>query len=1194
MNFKKLEIFGFKSFADKLEIKFDSGVTCIVGPNGCGKSNVADSVRWVLGEQSARLLRGNQMMDVIFNGTEQRKSLSYCEVSLFFDNSDKRFPIDYEEIVISRKLYRSGESEYSINRQACRLKDVLDLMRDCGVGKEGYSIIGQGRIDEILSARPEERRAVFEEACGISKFKAKKLESERKLERTNDNILRLNDILSEIERQLNPLKSQAEDAKVYLDLKEKLKIEEINNYIWRYESFNSTKSAIETRLKAIEDEYNMVQNEYENAFRSYQNLFVKMNNTDKEIDRLRNKQLSITVDIEKQAGQYNLLSERIQMLQKQNEQLKEQCGENLNYKIKLEKELVDLSAEIEQKRQIYAELSKESEELSSQYLETVNLIAKGEDDVEENRQIIIESLKRLSEIKSNLSSLLTERDVLSERLNGLLAEIISRNGEIDALSEKIKKTEQDIDALKVQKQELLSEKQDIAARYNETVKKRKSCEDEANGTQSEIAALKARLNYLISARDNFEGYVYSVKNLLKAKQHDNGLRFEGAVAQLIDVEEKYQTAIDVALGQAQQNIITLTYDDAKYLIGYLKKNNMGRVTFLPVDTVRGRQIEADILARAQKCRGFIGVADKLIKYNPTYANIMSGLLGKTIICDDLDNAAQIAREVNYTVKIVTLDGDVIHPYGAVSGGSIKKGSGEILSYDRNISEAEANLKQKQAAFGELTQKINDYNENCASLQNSLEKITEKLHGCDIELTRLGGEAEKSGRDIEEKRAGLNGLNAEREKCQQRLNYIKEELKTADELENKISQQQSSADDIRQEHKSRYDALRKKRDALHERATNIKVKMASLYTEIQGSENRINSIKEQIKQIEEDLHKANCIIEQNSQSIAAYEKDKSLVDFDTVSESELEEIKERLTDLDKLKQDIQNELSEADGKRSELSQRLQKISEKRIREESNLSKIDIDLDNMKDRIWEEYQVTYETSLDYRKADFNFSASNSEIASLKRKISALGYVNVNAIEDYKVLKQRYDELDEQVADLKKARDDLNKVIADLTNEMLERFTKGFEIIKRNFSEVFKELFGGGEARLELDTAETEDPLSAGIDIIAEPPGKRLQNVSLLSGGERAMTAIAILFAILKMRPMPFCVLDEIEAALDDVNAARFARYLKNFAQETQFIVITHRKPTMELADALYGVTMQEKGVSKIVSVKLSEALRTAEAV
>lgn len=857
MNFKKLEIFGFKSFADKLELKFDSGITCIVGPNGCGKSNVADSVRWVLGEQSAKLLRGNQMMDVIFNGTENRKSLSYCEVSLYFDNSQKIFPVEYEEIVVSRKLYRSGESEYSINKQVCRLKDVLDLMRDCGVGKEGYSIIGQGRIDEILSAKPEERRNIFEEACGISKFKAKKLETERKLIRTNDNILRLNDILAEIERQLKPLSSQAENAKVYLDLKETLKLEEVNNYICRYESFNSTKDQIETRLNAINDEYNMVQEEYDRAALGYEELFFKLNNLDKEIDNYRNRQLSITVDIEKQAGQFKLLSERIDMLVKQNSMLAEECQKNSRYKEKLESDLENLKAEKAEKQQKYQELLKESDILSSQFLETVNLIAKGEDDVEENQRKVIESLKRLSEIKSNLGSLITEQNVLKDKLNELLNNIIIIRNSIDSLTESLEQTEVKLDGLKSKKQEITSEKYDAAAKLNEYIKKRRAREEEANALQNEISSLNAKLGYLKNAKENFEGYSYSVKSLLSmgTKNADLSSRYEGTVAMLIDVPQQYEDAIDIALGQAKQNIVTLKEADAKYLVQYLKQNNMGRITFLPVDTVKGRTVEQDALEAAKSCKGFIGVADSLVKFDGKYGNIISGLLGKTFVCDNLDNAALIAKKIDYSVKIVTLDGDVIHPYGAITGGSMKKGSSDILSWDRQISETQGQLKEKQSGFEKARREIESFTKSCDEVQVAIEKLNADLHANDIEFTKLLGQADKIRADIKEKKQSLESMNSEKAKTEERLNYINGELKTADELENKINRQRDSADDIRQEQKSRYDVLRKKRDTLHERTTNIKVSLASLYTEISGCDNSISSISQQIQQIERDIEAA---------------------------------------------------------------------------------------------------------------------------------------------------------------------------------------------------------------------------------------------------------------------------------------------------------------------------------------------------
>lgn len=1194
MNFKKLEVFGFKSFADKLEIKFDNGITGIVGPNGCGKSNVADAIRWVLGEQSAKLLRGSHMMDVIFNGTESRKSLSYCEVSLHFDNSSKVFPVDYDEIVISRKLYRSGESEYSLNRSVCRLKDIADLLRDCGIGKEGYSIIGQGRIDEVLSARPEERRSIFEEACGISKFKARKNETERKLYRTHDNLLRLNDILTEIDRQLSPLSKQAENARSYLDLREKLKMQEINNYICLYESVSTTKKAIEQRLQAINEEYEIKKADYQKASKDYEQHFNSLNNIDKDIDKLRNSQLSITVGIEKQAGQQKLLSERIGLLSEQNRVLKSEIDKNILQRDKLKENLKQTEEEREQKQQEYENLLKESDELSTQFLDIVNQIAKGEDDVEDNQRKVIESINKLADIKSNLSSLLTEKNVLTERLSEFLNQIIDIKNKTEELSKQTTELQNNYEKLKNLKAEKQNQKQDYITKYNNALSASKNSEKQISAANNTIYSLNTKLNYLNQVKENYEGYNYSVKSLLSAAKKDSAVdsKIEGAVARLITVPKEYQTAMDVALGQAMQNIVTKTSENAKYLINYLKENRLGRVTFLPMDAIKERNIDNNTYNTVKNCYGYIGIASEIIGYDKKYNCIISGLLGKTIICDNIDNAVTMSKKINYSTKIVTLEGDIVHPFGAMTGGSIKAQTSNLLSCDNDIKETEKALAEQKKNISSLNEEYQKQQSFAESYLEKLNSINDEIHTNDIELVKLAENLQKKQSEKEQEDNTLKVLQGQKEKTESRLSWINNELKTADELESKINLQRDNADDIRLEQKGKYGILRKQRDKLHEQTTNIKVKIASLYTEIKNSGISCNSFKEQIEEIEKDVNAANALIAQNRVNIENAEANRAEINFDTASEQELGSIKDRLQNLDQYKQNIQKELSDSDKKRTELSDELQKVSEKRIREENSLTKADTDLEIMKDRIWDEYQITYDTALSWRAEEFNFSASNGEIARLKKQINNLGYVNVNAIEDYKVLKERYDELDVQIKDLTKAEEDLKKIIADLTIEMVNRFTKGFNDINTNFTKVFKELFGGGNAKLVLDTTETDDPLTAGIEIVAEPPGKKLQSISLLSGGERALTAIAILFAILKLRPMPFCVLDEIEAALDDVNATRFATYLKNFSAETQFIVITHRKPTMELADALYGVTMQEKGISKIVSVKLAEALGNAE--
>lgn len=1194
MNFKKLEIFGFKSFADKIEINFNGGITGIVGPNGCGKSNVADSIRWVLGEQSAKLLRGSQMMDVIFNGTENRKSLSYCEVSLFFDNTSRIFPLDYDEVVISRKLFRSGESEYCINRQACRLRDIQDLLRDCGIGREGYSIIGQGRIDEILSAKPEERRSVFEEACGISKFKVRKIETERKLQRTRENLIRLNDILKEIERQLAPLAEQSEVAKKFLDLKEKLKVQEINHYICHYETASSTKKAIEQRLEGINQEYALRLEEYRQASREYEELFEKLNNLDKEINDLRNSQLSMTVFLEKQAGEHRLLSERVQRLSEQNRLLEADIQKSAEQKERLWEELELLKKEREEKWKLYQNMQLEADRLSTKYLEIISQITQGEDAAEESQRKLIEAMSRLSEIKSSLSSLETEKSVLSQRSLDIFGRISGLKEEISREEAKRDAIERELRALDRKKQGLIEQKNTLFAEYNQKISAQKECQNGIRSRENQIASLRTKLNYLRQVKDNFEGYNYSVKALLVAATKDKALasRIEGVVARLIQVPQNLETAIDVALGQAMQNIVTRTQEDAKHLIGYLKQNGLGRVTFLPMDAIQPRRVDSETLRIASGCKGFLGVASDLIRFDKAYYNIITGLLGKTLICDSLDNAVILSRKINFSTKIVTLDGEIIHAFGAMTGGSRKSEVSNLLGYDREINDAAAQLGQAEIEIQQLKQKLAQLENECVETYSQIEQLQKKIHDVDIEVAKHDEQLQKHISMLGEDNKELSALQDENARIGERIAWIDGELRAADELEAAISRQRSDAAGIRQEQKEKHDALRRERDKLHEQVTNSKVKLASLYAEITAMDEKGKGICSQIEDLERDIKAAEGLISQNLESIRQAEKAMKGISFEGEAQQELDEIKAKLSNLDEFKFKLQTGLGAADKKRQELQQVLQKISENRLREENNLMKVDDDLELMKDKIWEEYQITYETAQQYRLEKFNFSSSGTEINRLKKQINGLGYVNVNAIEDYKVLKARYDELDMQIKDLTKAEEDLKKIIEELTREMVTRFTKGFYEINENFIKVFKELFGGGNARLVLDTSETDDPLSAGIEIVAEPPGKKLQNISLLSGGERALTAIAILFAIIKIRPMPFCVLDEIEAALDEVNAMRFARYLKEFSKQTQFIVITHRKPTMELADSLYGVTMEEKGVSKIVSVKLSDALAAAQ--
>lgn len=1194
MKFKKLEVFGFKSFADKLEVKFSDGVTAIVGPNGCGKSNVADSIRWVLGEQSAKLLRGSSMQDVIFNGTEKRKSLSFCEVSLYFDNKDKQlFPsVDYDEVVISRKLYRSGESEYWMNKAQCRLKDITDLLRDGGMGREGYSIIGQGRIDELLSAKPEDRRAIFEEAAGISKFKARKVDAERKLGRTRDNITRINDILAEKSRMLDPLTKQAEAARKWLDLRDKLKNYEINTYIHQFESASQAKEIINNRLRGVEEEIDMREKECDEANAAYNEAAEKLGNVDREIDALREELLNLTVGMEKQSGHIKLLNERLGYLNQQNDKLKnENSALNRQYL-----ETIDLAEQGEREKEIrlneQATLKNEVEKANEEYLAVVDELTAGEGEVEANHRAVLDAMDRLADIRSNMSRLLAEKEGLTDSVAELKARLETDRGNADALGNEEAVLAEEVRSLGAARSEQTAALDSMYEANNENVAQLNRIRAKLDGLNADFYMVKSRAKMLKEIREAYDGYAAGVRNLLNDAKADPHVsrRIEGVVADLIEVDPKFEVAIEMALGAALQNIVTQTEDDAKVLIEHLKQKRLGRVTFLPISAAKPRSLDREYQGRTFE--GCFGVASDLIRYDKKYDGVMRGLLGNTMIAQDIDTAVRVARKTGFAFKIVTLDGDIVTPHGAMTGGSRKADSSNLISRDRELAEAneqyariEAEIKQAQAAREKCEKEQ-------ATLQQTLKVEREKLHALEIEYAAKNETLSGLRNRLHEWTAQTEQIEAEANAKSQRIAEIENDINSVGELENLIRTKKQNATDSGQERQQQFDALRKERDRLHEALTAGRLRMAQLDAELNALHNDVERLKANSRTLAERIEENSNQIVENDETIAEVEAERNAMTDGAVvaDDARVKQLRAQLGDLDSYKQKLTDNRAEMDAKRIDLLNLMQQLHENANKEKMQLLKVDTDIEQMQQRVEEEYHLTYQDCLPFKEDGYDVEKGIAESNRIRRQMNNLGHVNIDAIEQCKTIYTEYHEMDVQREDLVKAEADLVKIIADLSAEMLGRFTDQFAQIRSNFTKIFTELFDGGTADLVL--LESENPLEAGIEIVAQPPQKKLQSISLLSGGERALTAIAILFAILRLKPMPFCVLDEIEAALDDANAGRFAKYLRRFSEETQFIVITHRKPTMELADNLYGVTMEEKGVSKIVSVKLSEAVAQAE--
>ncbi|MCL2062384.1 MAG: chromosome segregation protein SMC [Firmicutes bacterium] len=1199
MKFKRIEVSGFKSFADKLTIKFGSGITGIVGPNGCGKSNVADAVRWVLGEQSAKLLRGSSMQDVIFNGTEQRKSLSFCEVALYFNNIEdengiRLFPsLDFNEVVISRKLYRSGESEYLLNKQVCRLKDITGLLHDGNMGREGYSIIGQGRIDELLSAKPEDRRAIFEEAAGIAKFKVKKVESERKLGRTSENLVRITDILDEKAKQLDPLTRQSEAARKWLSYRDRLKHHEINLYIHQYDTANEAKAFISQRLSGVIEELELKNRESEKTAAEYNEAMSGLHNADRSIEVLREELLELTVGIEKQAGEVKLLNERLGYLNAQSERLSDENKKAQSEHAALLSFIEEGKAAAEARLEELTQKRTEAEQLSAQYIAVVEELVRGEGESDKRHREIFEAMDKLAEIKSNTGRLLAEKEGLISSIDDLKKRIEFYNAKLDTDNAEAARLKSDIDARDAQKKELSLQREALRTEQTEAADAVHECAKKLDKLAAEFHTHKTRRKMFAEMQEANESFAFSVKKLLSDAKENKTLaaKFEGVVAALIKVQTGYETAVETALGNAVQHMITKNEEDAKFLISYLKDKRYGRVTFLPITSVKPRHIDAQY-APLLKEDGCLGPALDFISFDARYASVMRGLLGGTVFTRDMDAAVKIAKKSGYGFKIVTLDGDVIQSSGSITGGSKKSELTNVFGYEREIealdkhiallenqTAAATSLREEKAAIGaQHTKKLAD--------------LSELIHAIDIDTAAKRTAFDALDNAVCAAKDSAASLELELANAQKRIEIIDKDLNSVTELENIVSSERLEASETNIELKQKFEALRSERDGLHERMLNAKMTVSTLENDVKNYEADTRRLQDNALTLAERIEYNHSQLIENKDIIQRIERELNVFSTDAKeSDSDrVKEIRHTLADLDAFKQKIQAKLSEMEERRGAVLEEIQKIHERKTKEEMLLLKVDSDIEYMQNRVAEEYELSYEACLKFKEDGYDTNEGSREAGVLKRQMQALGHVNLEAIEQCKQVYESYHELDVQKQDLLNAKADLEKIIADLSKEMLSRFTQHFETIRKNFIKTFRELFDGGTADLLL--LENENPLEAGIEIVAQPPEKKLQTISLLSGGERALTAIAILFSILKLRPMPFCVLDEIEAALDDANATRFAKYLRRFAVGTQFIVITHRKPTMELADSLYGVTMEEKGVSKIVSVKLSEAVAAAE--
>ncbi len=1188
MNLKGIQLVGFKSFADKTMITFDEGVTCIVGPNGCGKSNIADAVRWVLGEKSAKNLRGGSMQDVIFGGTVGRKPLSSCEVSLIFDNTNRIFPeIEEDEVSMTRRLDRKGDSKYLINGQTSRQKDLVALFHSIGLGKEGYSIIGQGKVEQIMNARPEDRRLVFEEALGLANYKNRKEEIERKIEDANDNLFIFRQRIDEAERHLGPLSKQAAAAREYAEYAESLKVQEANTYVYRYENAENEKSKFKKDILSISEKIISLNTQIEIINRKVEENREKISLADLRLGELNDRRVELSVGNERKDGELKLVRERIKTYRDQIEKAeaflesgKARVGEiddiiakTSAKSVEDSKKLSEMETEVEVLRAAVGALGKRIEIFEKYF--------------DENRISQLSTADEIAEMKKNLGTLSAQLTSTQDRLNETAAALKKAEDRKERLADELASVRKDMAALRALTSTETKDYEDKQEEIRDLQMTINDFRQELFTANGQISSLKENLEMYVGLKNRFDGYKDSVKRLLSiAKTNpDISKHLHGALADIITTDQKFETAIETAISGAMQNVVTPTADDAKYLIEYLKRTGGGVVTFLPVRSMRPRPDSREI-QRALSERGAMGLATELVKYDDYYFNVISNLLGNTLVCDNIASATAIAKKYGNLFKIVTLDGDIVATSGSMTGGSRKREVGSLLSHERKIQECKENIAKKQKYVEKLKTAIENSEKEKEELEKELDALREKYQGANSEIAGLIQRETALSGQIAETEGDIAAYSEAVEDLKSKLAALKEEAENSSLSEEQVAARRLKAEKEMENQRNQCESFKAERAEKSERLRVVEIEYTALKKGLEQAKEEERRLTEEKEELVKRILDTEFAMTETATKLNALEAEEEEKELTEEERKAVEEIVEGIAQINKEKEEINVKQLALEEERTALQETLTKSSDKRYKCELEISKIDTNLESLRARIEEAYSLDYEGCLPLRKEAFNVEEAATMIAALKRKITMLGAVNPNAVEEYEYEKTHCEEMVTQRDDLQKAIDDLQMALDEVRGEMLRIFDAGFIEINENFKTTFKELFGGGKAELQIDYVEGEDPLAAGVEIVACPPGKSLKKISLLSGGERALTAIAILFAILKSRPMPFCILDEIEAPLDDANVDRFASYLKRFIGDTQFIVITHRKPTMNQADTLFGITMQEKGVSKIVSVKLSE--------
>ena len=1184
MKLKKLELYGFKSFAQRTEIVFDEGITGIVGPNGSGKSNIGDAVRWVLGEQSAKTLRGASMSDVIFNGTQKRKPLSYCEVSLVFDNDDHALAMEAAEVMVTRRVYRNGESEYYLNRTACRLKDVVDLFRDTGIGKEGYSIIGQGRIDEILSRKSEDRRQVFEEAAGIVKFKARKEEADKKLQRTLENLERVDDILDELTKRLKPLEEQSRNARVYLELSTELKDLDLNLFLIRSDRARARLSELESELLTVQTILADTESNLTDKTTRRDETQNRIDQLEEAITKARTELMECAEHVHESQKKLSALQSRRETRSENRQRIVREQEEAQERLAEIEKDHARIQADVEKQHSLIAD-AEQILRATQEAAEKAQAKEKEADAaLETQKAAVIDQMNRLSDVRNDKT-----------RLNTMQAQMETRLTEIEESSGALQEQEAALrEALTAVEKQLETENQH-QQQCQEKLAQARQASDEADAAyanlradvekqSADMQAAASRHNVLTEMTRDMEGYNMAVRRAMTYAKQRGLTGVKGVLAQLMTVPQAYETAIDMALGAAQQNIVTDTEETAKELINYLRQNRLGRATFLPMSAIRGKTLHGNE-RNALKLPGCLGVASELVQCAPEYRGIVENLLGRTVIADNLDHGIPIMRAGNHAFRLVTLEGDVMHSGGSMTGGSAQSKVSNLLSRERELKELTAKLQTGRAELDKCRQELTQRQQTAQEKRQKVSDAVNALHQQEIAVAREQARRESVSADLNTHLQRMQETEQARVQLHQSLEDIRQQLET---IEHQRTGAQGDQSAMEQKTIEMQNALVKARAEAS--AENDRLMVRTL---------QLSDLRHGLSDLERDeahaqQDQAQILREQERREQLLHEMD----ELDAIDENDMkrEEAESARRQKEQLRQEsaaqaIEQRRSQAQSDLRDILSDMENLHEAYNRDSEKLHKTELakariegDQKNLQNRIWDTYKLTYAGAEEFRRTPFDEKESDCRAAELQGQIRALGTVNVGAVEEYAETKARVDDLTAQQQDLKRAEMDLRELIERLLIQMRSTFVENFSKMQGYFAETFTRLFGGGHAELKL--MDPDDPLNCGIEVNAQPPGKKLQLLSLLSGGERALTAIAILFAMLKLKPTPFCILDEIEAALDDANIGYYADYLKEYSKGTQFIVVTHRKGTMERCNSLFGVAMEEQGVSRMVSVSLQD--------